>query len=284
MAKRKAQSENLFWSKRRLRLHQHPRVLRIAARLPAEIPTQFRSHVAADAAMRVFDQVREHGKMIDNDDSLLEGMMLDLLDELAAVPGYGRLMADVGWAVEDSDGVRFPNFGKWNAPRTPAERMRASRNGRATVAQLPRNATETRVHRNCHAGATNVSPETETEDDVDVDADDVGKDVVIERVRDRAQRLWDSGGFALGDAVDADRSLLWKVAWLVEAGQISEDEFERVRESCFGGRRRKLGRPGAYLHAAMTAALSERSRPTNLNRLLALAPEPAPIAEAEAVA
>lgn len=50
----------------------------------------------------------------------VHGIDLTCIDAMAGVPGFGAAMAAVGWAVEMSDGVEFPNFREFNAP--PKER------------------------------------------------------------------------------------------------------------------------------------------------------------------
>lgn len=72
-----------------------------------------------------------------SDEGFIDGIMLGAIDELAGIPGFGKAMADVQWAVEDDRGVYLPKFTKWNSPRktrsssSGAERQRAYRERKA---------------------------------------------------------------------------------------------------------------------------------------------------------
>ncbi|MFQ5504361.1 MAG: hypothetical protein ACE5F1_06115 [Planctomycetota bacterium] len=67
-------------------------------------------------------------------DGVLPGVSIDDLDEIARIPGLGRALESVGWAVvdEEQNVVSLPNFREWNTPRksrskTDAERSREYR-------------------------------------------------------------------------------------------------------------------------------------------------------------
>jgi len=45
------------------------------------------------------------------------------LDAVTNVTGFGRAMLDVGWLIEDAEGIGFPNFDRWNT-RTAKKRLK----------------------------------------------------------------------------------------------------------------------------------------------------------------
>lgn len=49
-----------------------------------------------------------------NSDGRVTGITLFEVDEMAGVPSFGKAMEVVGWAVEDDNGIRFPNFNEHN--------------------------------------------------------------------------------------------------------------------------------------------------------------------------
>lgn len=134
------------WIKLRASLLNSPKLIRVARHLGNN--PDFRAWLAAadvrpDAlvvghrALRAvtlallfvtWSASRSFGRFV-TDDIVLDGLTLADLDGLADAPGIGAAMASVGWAVESHDpaGIRLPNFKQYNAPRTPAERMRDHR-------------------------------------------------------------------------------------------------------------------------------------------------------------
>lgn len=53
-------------------------------------------------------------------DGCAEGMNLSDLDAIVNRPGFGNALAGVGWVKEESGGLRFPNFDRWNTSSTKA--------------------------------------------------------------------------------------------------------------------------------------------------------------------
>lgn len=87
--------------------------------------------VALSLLTVTWSEARSQGKF-DGDDLILEGLYLSDLDQLAGAPGLGKAMETVGWAVQMKNPtcVKLPNFKEFNAPMTPAERMKKMRSGR----------------------------------------------------------------------------------------------------------------------------------------------------------
>lgn len=61
------------------------------------------------ALLSVWGVMRHRGKKIDAD-LVLKDASLDVLDDVADLPGFGRAMARVGWAMESGNDVIFPDF------------------------------------------------------------------------------------------------------------------------------------------------------------------------------
>lgn len=76
----------------------------------------------------VWSWAREHGK-IEDDDLILPHIKVTDIDEMIGVPGIGKAMSAVNWAIEDTerDCVILPNFKEHNVPKTQAEKQKAYR-------------------------------------------------------------------------------------------------------------------------------------------------------------
>lgn len=61
------------------------------------------------ALVTVWGVTRHRGKRNDND-LVIHGCTLNVVDDVADLPGFGDAMSKVGWAVESSEGVVFPHF------------------------------------------------------------------------------------------------------------------------------------------------------------------------------
>jgi len=80
--------------------------------------------------LSLWSAARQH-----SDSGVLTGLTVDDLDEMAGVPGFGRAMHKVGWAVADEhhNSIVLPNFTEWNdqshkgPTQTNAERQKAFR-------------------------------------------------------------------------------------------------------------------------------------------------------------
>jgi hypothetical protein len=84
--------------------------------------------VTAALLLRVWSAAREHGKFL-SDDLLLPFLSIDDLDLMAGVPGIGKAMERVGWAIHSTvhDGVLLPNFMEFNVPKSSKERQKEYR-------------------------------------------------------------------------------------------------------------------------------------------------------------
>lgn len=65
--------------------------------------------VTVTALLTVWGVCQERGKR-DGEDMILDGVTLDVLDDVALIPGIGAAMESVGWVVQDGDNLRFPNY------------------------------------------------------------------------------------------------------------------------------------------------------------------------------
>jgi hypothetical protein len=82
--------------------------------------------VTVTALLQVWGVGREQGRQAE-DDLIIDRIGLDVLDEMAAVPGFGEAMAHVGWAVGlPGGGVTFPKFFVQNMPTAELRRRRAA--------------------------------------------------------------------------------------------------------------------------------------------------------------
>ena len=141
------------WIQMRAALTSCPKVAAIARTIRATepfsgVPKQAIRAMVVGGLHAVWSAVNEH-----TTDGVLAGLMVEDLDDLAGIDGFGSAMLEIGW-VEKGESPKtliFPNFEQWNTPakdRTAAERMRKHREKQrvtANVAQPLRNVT-----RNCY--------------------------------------------------------------------------------------------------------------------------------------
>ena len=99
------------------------------------------------ALVTVWGICRIRGKRIDND-LLISGASISIIDDIADLPGFGTAMKQVGWVVETKRGLIFPRFfEEYNSEPTPAqslsnaERQRRFREKRNGVSNALRNVT-----------------------------------------------------------------------------------------------------------------------------------------------
>lgn len=136
------------WIKMRAGLLDNPKVIAIARSLMRD--PEFREWLApgggsssgpivSDAALRgvtvaallkVWSVSRETGMFVDADLVLPHSELPDL-DQISGVPGLGKAMNEVGWALSEN-GVTLPNFKEFNVPLTGAERQARLRQKRVT--------------------------------------------------------------------------------------------------------------------------------------------------------
>lgn len=142
------------WIKMRRGLRHDPKVIAIARHLSARRdfmnwwsdPVRVTCHanvteivtfanvtrVTVCALLDVWAALNETVKM----DGVAPFMVLQDIDDIAEIPGFGEAMESVGWVrVLESEGLGFPNFGEHNTParertrepKTPAQRAKEYR-------------------------------------------------------------------------------------------------------------------------------------------------------------
>jgi alkylated DNA nucleotide flippase Atl1 len=100
-------------------------------------------NVTVGALVSVWGVVRHKGKRVD-DDLVLAGLSVSVIDDIADLAGFGEAMSRVGWVVEDDNGLVFPSFfGEFNVD--PAEEQRK------------KNAERQRKYRETHGQNSNVT-------------------------------------------------------------------------------------------------------------------------------
>ena len=114
------------WIKMRTDLYRDPKVIVIAEMLMAKdsdlgryvsqncqrdmtVTRNVTRNVTVGALVSVWGVTRHRGKR-DGDDLVMPGVTLDVIDDISDVPGFGRAMERVGWAVQTDKGVKFPRF------------------------------------------------------------------------------------------------------------------------------------------------------------------------------
>ena len=154
------------WIKMRTDLYRDPKVIKMAKILSSESsPTSQDMTVSNRCDMSVTSNVmrnvmrnatvgclvtvwgvaRQEGR-IDGDDLVLEGITIDVLDEIAELAGFGQALTAVGWAVESHEGLRMPRFFEENNEPPPrkaksnAERQREYRERQKSKKQTGKTA------------------------------------------------------------------------------------------------------------------------------------------------
>ncbi len=87
------------WIKMRTDLLTSPKVVRMASALKAD---RFRIAGGLLSVWSLFD--------VHSEDGALVGYSLELLDELAAWPGFSAAMVDVEWLIQDGESLILPSF------------------------------------------------------------------------------------------------------------------------------------------------------------------------------
>lgn len=106
-------------------------------------------NVTVGALVTVWGVTRHRGKR-DGDDLVIRSATLNLIDDIADLPGLGDAMAAVGWAIECEEGLVFPRFfAEFNtdpsvaAKEKNAERQRRHREKSNALRNVTRNVTVT---------------------------------------------------------------------------------------------------------------------------------------------
>jgi hypothetical protein len=143
-------------------------------------------NVTVGALVSVWGVVRHKGKRVD-DDLVLAGLSVSVIDDIADLAGFGEAMSRVGWVVEDDNGLVFPSFfGEFNVD--PAEEQRK------------KNAERQRKYRETHSQNSNVTrnvtvtPESNTEKRREEKSNKEGTKkefLLIQKPDDVEQETWD---------------------------------------------------------------------------------------------
>jgi hypothetical protein len=129
------------WIKMRAALTSCPKVAAIARTIRATepfsgVPKQAIRAMVVGGLHAVWSAVNEH-----TTDGVLAGLVVEDLDDMAGIDGFGSAMLEIGW-VEKGESPKtliFPNFDQWNTPakdRTAAERMRKHREKQRVTANV----------------------------------------------------------------------------------------------------------------------------------------------------
>lgn len=103
------------WIPIRINLRTDPRTIKIAAMI-RRTPQH-----AIGCLVQAWSAANEHST-----DGKLLGYTLDSLDELTATKGFAAAFAAVGWLIVEPDGVRIPDFDRYNSDGAKA-RLKHSR-------------------------------------------------------------------------------------------------------------------------------------------------------------
>lgn len=116
----------LDWIKMRTDLYRDPKVCMIADHLmdvggelaryvgqncqrQMSVTRNVMRNVTVGALLTLWGVLRHTGKR-DNDDLVVRGATLSVIDDITDLPGFGSAMKSVGWAIEIEKGIVFPRF------------------------------------------------------------------------------------------------------------------------------------------------------------------------------
>lgn len=161
------------WIKVRAALPRDPRVMKMAEALRKcgsntddvneNVTLRVTVCVTVVALQTVWCMADEVGKA-DGNDIVISGVNAEHITHDLCLPGFADAMKSVGWLVEDSTGVRFPNLLKYNVLRDStavknAERQRRYRERKAAEETTPPPPSPTPQVRNVTSNVTrNVTP------------------------------------------------------------------------------------------------------------------------------
>lgn len=143
----------ITWIKLLDTLHEDPRVFRMGEILTKTAQTYILATTAKDLFGPVTDTITHQalrditvaglarvwrGANHHTTDGVFKHANLSYLDTLAQIPGFGKAMAEVGWAVYDaaSNTTSLPNFDEHNAPAKNGERSKTSHAQRQVAYRL----------------------------------------------------------------------------------------------------------------------------------------------------
>ena len=108
------------WIKMGTGLSSHPKVKTMRRALKAD---RLRIIGALWAVWCVFDEHSAAGR--------LDGYTLDDMDEEIGFKGFSAAMKDIGWLLEDADGLEAPDYEEHNGPSAKRRALDSSRKGKA---------------------------------------------------------------------------------------------------------------------------------------------------------
>lgn len=149
------------WIKMRTDLYRDPKVCLLADRLmdmKGDLAAYVRQNTHCDMAVTrnvmrnvtvgalvtVWGVTRHRGKRYEND-LIIHGASVSIIDDIADLPGFGEAMQHVGWVVQTEDGLKFPNFFE-------------DYNSDPSVSTREKNAERQRRYREKHNALRNVTP------------------------------------------------------------------------------------------------------------------------------
>lgn len=130
------------WIPIRINLRTDPRTIKIATMI-RRTPQH-----AIGCLVQVWSAANEHST-----DGKLLGYTLDSIDELTATKGFAAAFAAVGWLIVEPDGVRIPDFDRYNSDGAKA-RLKHSR---LVAESRNRHKDDTKRAQNRHISVTNES-------------------------------------------------------------------------------------------------------------------------------
>lgn len=112
------------WIKMGTGLASHPKVKALRRALKAD---RLKVIGGLWAVWCVFDEHSASGR--------LDGYTLDDMDEEIGWRGFSEAMRDIGWLIEDGDGLEAPDYEEHNGPNAKRRALDASRKGRTRAAK-----------------------------------------------------------------------------------------------------------------------------------------------------
>ena len=144
------------WIKMRTDLYRDPKVCCMAEFLFSEEQREMgvtrnalrnvMRNATVGALVAVWGVARHRGKRI-NDDLVIRGATISVIDDIAELPGFGDAMAKVEWAQETDEGIVFPSFFEefnveptYDKKNSNAERQKRFREKSNALRNVTRNA------------------------------------------------------------------------------------------------------------------------------------------------
>jgi len=127
-------------------------------------------HAIVGCLVTVWGVIRHRGKR-ECDNATLPGVTVNVLDDIADIPGFGEAMESVGWVEQTEEGIVFPNYyGNYNSEPSSSKAM--------TALERQRNCRTRKRHEKCHENVTTVTGKNR----------DMSRDVTTEKSREEKSR------------------------------------------------------------------------------------------------